>query len=173
MASSRWNSAAAAARPILRRRCLRRCSGGLTASRHTPRKRGIQYAEAFRSIPGASGILDRPPSRAMTRECVVLPLAKLREAPGSSILPSLELRLALFHKSLPALAKILGVHAGGADVLDRVHVALVGILQHLRDGDLGGFDRERRVAGDGAGAFHGRAPEFSVGQHAIDKADPQ
>jgi hypothetical protein len=37
-----------------------------TNGRHTPRKRGIQYAAASRLITGASGILDRPLSRAMT-----------------------------------------------------------------------------------------------------------
>ena len=33
---------------------------------HSPRRRGIQYAAASRGITGASGILDRPLSRAMT-----------------------------------------------------------------------------------------------------------
>ena len=35
-------------------------------SRRTPRRRGTQYAAASRSIAGASGILDHPPSRVMT-----------------------------------------------------------------------------------------------------------
>ena len=35
-------------------------------ARHAPRKRGIQYAAASRSITDVSGILDRPLSRAMT-----------------------------------------------------------------------------------------------------------
>jgi hypothetical protein len=44
---------------------------GLPASRvmfcrHTPRKRGIQYAAASLSITGVSGILDHPPARVMT-----------------------------------------------------------------------------------------------------------
>src|SRR5436190_17831937 len=38
---------------------------------HTPRRRGIQYAAASRSIISASGILDHPLSRMMTTECVV------------------------------------------------------------------------------------------------------
>src|SRR4030088_1450592 len=39
---------------------------GLTTSRHTPRMRGIQYAAASRFYHRRLGILDRPPSRAMT-----------------------------------------------------------------------------------------------------------
>src|SRR5258708_14303180 len=34
--------------------------------RHTPRKRGIQYAAASRFYRNCSGILDHPPSRVMT-----------------------------------------------------------------------------------------------------------
>src|SRR5258707_15813269 len=34
--------------------------------RHTPRRRGIQYAAASRFYLECPGILDRPPSRAMT-----------------------------------------------------------------------------------------------------------
>ena len=64
------------------------------------------------------------------------------------------------------------VHAGGADLLDRVHVALVRVFQHLRDGDLGGFDRQRRVAGNRARDFHRRVPQFGIRQDAIDEADP-
>src|SRR4030088_2402873 len=37
-------------------------------SRHPLRKRGIQYAAASRFHNACSGILDRPPSRAMTAE---------------------------------------------------------------------------------------------------------
>jgi hypothetical protein len=40
----------------------------LTISRHTPHMRGIQYAVASRFHFAFSGILDRPPSRAMTIE---------------------------------------------------------------------------------------------------------
>src|SRR4051812_45890344 len=50
---------------------------------------------------------------------------------------ALELRLALFHERRAAFAEILTVHAGGADSLDRCHVALAFVLQHLRDGELG------------------------------------
>src|SRR3981189_3524618 len=39
-------------------------------SRHTLRKRGIQYAVASRFHNACSGILDRPPSRATTTESV-------------------------------------------------------------------------------------------------------
>jgi hypothetical protein len=39
-----------------------------------------------------------------------------------------ELWSAFFHKRAPSLAKILRVHAGDADPLDRVHITLVGIL---------------------------------------------
>ena len=35
---------------------------------HSPRRRGIQYAAASRSIPSVSGILDRLPSQATTAE---------------------------------------------------------------------------------------------------------
>src|SRR5204863_5791308 len=62
------------------------------------------------------------------------------------LLSPLELRLALFHEGAAALAKILAVHAGKADLFDRVHVALVGILQYLRNGDLGRLNGEWRIA---------------------------
>jgi hypothetical protein len=39
-----------------------------------------------------------------------------------------ELRFAFFHERAPSFAKILRVHAGDADLLDRFHVTLVGIL---------------------------------------------
>src|ERR1700733_6450617 len=87
------------------------------------------------------------------------------------LLPPREFRLALLHERTPSLAEILAVHARRADRLDRVHVALAFVLQDLLDGDLGGLDRERRVAGDGAGDLHGRVPQFRIGQHAIDEAD--
>src|SRR4051794_19944713 len=48
---------------------------------------------------------------------------------AGSASPSLELRLALRHEGLPALAKIRTVHASVADRLDRVHVASAFILQ--------------------------------------------
>ena len=45
----------------------KKAAGGVTSfilsGCHTPRKRGIQYAAASRSITSVSGILDRPPSR--------------------------------------------------------------------------------------------------------------
>ena len=51
----------------IRRPAAGRQSGGIGPRfRHTPRMRGIQYAAAFRLITDGSGILDRPPSRAMT-----------------------------------------------------------------------------------------------------------
>src|SRR5579863_5751685 len=50
------------------RRC--RCSAGarstVAPARHTPRKRGIQYAAASRFNRTVSGILDHPLSRMMT-----------------------------------------------------------------------------------------------------------
>src|SRR4051794_14810871 len=54
--------------------------------------------------------------------------AQKPNAPVEAKSPSLELRFALFHEGAPSLAKILRVHAGDADLADRVHVALVGIL---------------------------------------------
>src|ERR1700733_3448456 len=66
-------------------------------------------------------------------------------------LPPFELRLALFHESLPSFAEILRVHAGGRDFLDRGHLALVLVFENLRNRKLAGLDREWRIAGDGAG----------------------
>jgi hypothetical protein len=80
-------------------------------------------------------------------------------------------RLALFHEGAAALAEIFTVHAVGADLLDRVHVAIGGILQHLCDRDLGGPDRQRRVTGNGAGDFHRRLPQLCVGNDAIHQSD--
>ena len=75
-----------------------------------------------------------------------------------SLLLPLELRLALFHEGRAALAKIFAVHAGHADLLDCVHVALAFVLQHFGDRDLGGLDRQWRVAGNGARDLHGGVP---------------
>ena len=52
---------------VLRRACSRR---RVNYCRHTPRKRGIQYAAASRPDPSCSGILDHPLSRVMTTTCV-------------------------------------------------------------------------------------------------------
>ena len=43
----------------------------IACGRHPPRRRGIQYAAASRFNQCVSGILDRPPSRAMTSESVL------------------------------------------------------------------------------------------------------
>ena len=48
-------------------------AGSATTGRHTPRKRGIQYAAASRFDHGRLGILDRPLSRATTTENVACP----------------------------------------------------------------------------------------------------
>ena len=50
---------------------------------------------------------------------------------------------------------------------------LLSILQHCGDGDLGGLNGQRRVAGNGARDLHRRVPQFGIRQHAIDQADPQ
>jgi hypothetical protein len=65
----------------------------------------------------------------------------------ASYLP-LNCGLRFFHECLAALAEILAVHAGRADVLHRFHIAVAGIFQHLRDGELGGLDRKRRIGGE-------------------------
>src|SRR4051794_39878668 len=93
-----------------------------------------------------------------------LPIARMESA-------SLEVRLALLHEGLPALAKIGAVHAGIADRLDRLHVAPAFVLQHLRDGELGGLDRERCILRDRLGDAHGLAPELIVRKHALDQPD--
>src|SRR5260370_41526759 len=70
-----------------------------TNSRHTPPKpkRGIQYAAASRCLHSCSGILDRPPSRAMTAVGVVtLRRSKLFRA-GIDDLPELFAVLDLLH----------------------------------------------------------------------------
>src|SRR5262249_7465507 len=82
---------------------------------------------------------------------------------------ALELRLALFHEGAAAFAEILRVHALHADLLDRGHVALVRVFQHLRDGDLGGLDRQRRIARDRAGDLHRRIPQLAVWKYPIDQ----
>src|SRR3954447_11222140 len=87
--------------------------------------------------------------------------------------PSLELRLALLHEGLTALAKIRAVHAGRADRPDRVHVAPAFVLQHLSNGELGGLDRERRILRDRLGDAHGLAPELILRNHALDQPDAQ
>ena len=46
----------------------------LHTNRHTPRKRGIQYAAAFRLNHWRLGLLDRPRSRTMTSEDAARPL---------------------------------------------------------------------------------------------------
>src|SRR3954468_9235392 len=74
-------------------------------------------------------------------------------------LPPLELRLALLHEGLTAIAKIRAVHAGRADGADCLHVARAFVLQHLRNGELGGLDREWRILRDRFGDAHGLAPE--------------
>src|SRR5262249_6139970 len=86
---------------------------------------------------------------------------------------SLEPRLALFHKGLPAFAKILAVHARDADIPDRLHVALARVLQDLCDGDLRRLDSQRRVTGNRARDLHGRIPQFTVWQDTVDQADAQ
>src|SRR5579871_2691972 len=86
---------------------------------------------------------------------------------------SLELGLALFHEGAAAFAEIFGVHAVETDLLDRSHVAVGGVLQHLCDGDLGGLDRERRVAGDRGRERHGLAPQLFGRDDAVDEADAQ
>src|SRR5207245_8852139 len=88
------------------------------------------------------------------------------------LLSSPEMRLALFHEGAAALAKILAVHAGKADLFDRVHVALVGILQYLRNGDLGRLNGEWRIACYGPGDLHGRILQLDLGHLAIDTTDP-
>lgn len=55
-----------------------------------------------------------------------------------------KLRLALCHEGLPSHAEILRVMQGRANRPDRVHVGIAGILQHLRDGDLGRLNGQRR-----------------------------
>src|SRR5260221_5880435 len=55
-------------------------------SRHTPRKRSIQYAAAFRFHHRRLGILDRPPSRAMTTDRFVAE-PSLRAQAKQSIAP--------------------------------------------------------------------------------------
>ena len=50
-----------------------------------------------------------------------------------NILPTLEYRLALFHKRRPALLEIGAVEAQFPDFLDRLHIPLALILQHLGD----------------------------------------
>src|SRR3954447_21175297 len=92
---------------------------------------------------------------------------------AGSVSSPLELRLALLHEGLPALAKIRTVHASRADRLDRVHVAPAFVLQHLRDGDLGGLDRKRRILRDRFGDRHGLAPELIVGDQALDQSDTE
>jgi transposase len=92
--------------------------------------------------------------------------APWRDLPALS---SFKLRLARFHDGAPALAIILAIHAGEADLFDRIHIASVGILQHLGNGDLGRLNRQRRVARDGTGDIQRRAPQLGVGHHAIDE----
>src|SRR3982074_3226232 len=45
-----------------------KCSPPYPILRHTPRRRGIQYAAPFEIRPKRRGILDRPPSRTMTSQ---------------------------------------------------------------------------------------------------------
>src|SRR5262245_39048639 len=45
--------------------------------RHAPRRRGIQCAAAIDRTTPASAMLDRPPARAMTAECVKRESSKL------------------------------------------------------------------------------------------------
>src|SRR3977135_1140998 len=75
-----------------------------------------------------------------------------------ALFPPLDRRLALSREGAAAFAKSFAVHAGGADVLDRIEVARGGIFQHLRDGDFCSLDRQRRVAGNGAGDLQRRSP---------------
>src|SRR5579872_3630677 len=103
-----------------------------------PIKRSLHNPEKLRLTRTLPGTWAMDPGSAAHRSC-----AAPHPGHGSS---SLELRLALFHEGLPALAKIFRVHAGHADRLDRAHVALVLVLQHLRDGDLGRLHRERGIA---------------------------
>src|SRR5215469_14686231 len=130
-ASSRWSSAEATARPILRKRCSLRCNFAATE------------------------------------------LPKAWFATANRRLPSLELRLSLFHKGLPAFAKILAVHARDADIPDRLHVAPAHVLQDLCDGDLRRLDCQRRVTGNRARDLHGRIPQLTVWQYSVDQADAQ
>src|SRR3954469_3142526 len=56
-----------------------------------PAKAGIQYAAAYRLIIGSSAILDRPPSRAMTRR-VTFACARIRKqvalVVGPAVIPA-------------------------------------------------------------------------------------
>ena len=100
----------------------------------------------------------------------------LRARPSTrvrSVSPRKPVAPALVHEGAAAFAEIFRVHAGGADRLDRGHVALVGIPEYLRDGDLGRLNGQRRVARNGAGDLRCRVPQLSVGYDAIDQADPQ
>ena len=111
--------------------------------------------------------------RRVFRVGVVAVAGRLDGLMHDDLLP-LEPRLALFHERAcrPSRKSSESMQAVPIALIASMS-RLVGILQHLRDGDLGGLDRQRRVAGNGARDLHGRVPQFGIGQHAIDEADPQ
>src|SRR6516165_8566487 len=76
----------AAATHRRRRKCLRslRDIEDQSSDRHTPRKRGIQYAAASRSDLCGLRILDHPPSRVMTKESASPSHLRLLAAPIAS-----------------------------------------------------------------------------------------
>ena len=59
------------------------------------------------------------------------------------VLPPVELRLALGHEGGAAFLEIFAVHAGRADIGDRLHVAFGWVLEDFCDADSGRRDRQR------------------------------
>src|ERR1700704_244672 len=97
--------------------------------------------EAIQFFCVASGLLRGACHRARIRATRWLAMTeRLHRARDTRALFPPKHRLAFFHEGAAALAKILAVHAGGADRLDGVEVAVAGVFQHLRDGDFCGLD---------------------------------
>src|SRR5260370_37961252 len=113
-----------------------------THSRHTPGMRGIQYAAAFRFHRWRFGLLDRPPSRAMTvsRRPASSPLPRDLLDAGDQFVDGLVDRHLLAHHA---------VHGLGPDVLvvqDGELVVLGEVERYRAAGELG-IDRLAMAVG--------------------------
>src|SRR5215831_19497610 len=87
--------------------------------------------------------------------------------PASS---ALEGRLALLHEGAAALDVVLACKAGLDRLLDRAKPAVLRVIGSGIDGELGGLDGERRIAGDRGGKLLNVTRDLSRRHDAIDEA---